>query len=310
MDWKAIEIIVKREAEDAVTNILYEAGLKGTAIESVENLIAVQDDPTINYFDQKILDFDPKISKITGYLPDDDDFDQKLDQIKSGIDQIRQFGLDPGQYQIKTSSVKEEDWATAWQAFYKPTKIGDRVVIVPIWEDYKPSDQEVIVKMDPGMAFGTGTHETTYLCLEVLDKSIKGGERVLDVGTGSGILGIGAILLGAGEVEGIDIDPTAVKVAKENAQLNGVADKFKVIVGDLSDKATGKYDIIVANIVANAVMMLSETIKNFLKEGGLYITSGIIDTRKDEVVAKLQSLGLKILKIHEKNGWVCIEATI
>ena len=122
--------------------------------------------------------------------------------------------------------------------------------------------------------------------------------------------GIGAILLGAGEVEGIDIDPTAVKVAKENAQLNGVADKFKIIVGDLSDKATGKYDIIVANIVANAVMMLSETIKNFLKEGGLYITSGIIDTRKDEVVAKLQSLGLKILKIHEKNGWVCIEATI
>ena len=160
------------------------------------------------------------------------------------------------------------------------------------------------------MAFGTGTHETTYLCLEVLDKSIKGGERVLDVGTGSGILGIGAILLGAGEVQGIDIDPTAVKVAKENAQLNGVADKFKIIVGDLSDKATGKYDIIVANIVANAVMMLSETIKNFLKEGGLYITSGIIDTRKDEVVAKLQSLGLKILKIHEKNGWVCIEATI
>ena len=132
----------------------------------------------------------------------------------------------------------------------------------------------------------------------------------MDVGTGSGILGIGAILLGAGEVEGIDIDPTAVKVAKENAQLNGVADKFKVIVGDLSDKATGKYDIIVANIVANAVMMLSETIKNFLKEGGLYITSGIIDTRKDEVVTKLQSLGLKILKIHEKNGWVCIEATI
>ena len=132
----------------------------------------------------------------------------------------------------------------------------------------------------------------------------------MDVGTGSGILGIGAILLGAGEVEGIDIDPTAVKVAKENAQLNGVADKFKIIVGDLSDKATGKYDIIVANIVANAVMMLSETIKNFLKEGGLYITSGIIDTRKDEVVAKLQSLGLKILKIHEKNGWVCIEATI
>ena len=132
----------------------------------------------------------------------------------------------------------------------------------------------------------------------------------MDVGTGSGILGIGAILLGAGEVQGIDIDPTAVKVAKENAQLNGVADKFKIIVGDLSDKATGKYDIIVANIVANAVMMLSETIKNFLKEGGLYITSGIIDTRKDEVVAKLQSLGLKILKIHEKNGWVCIEATI
>ena len=185
--------------------------------------------------------------------------------------------------------------------------IGKNLAVCPSWEDYE-TDRKVL-KLDPGMAFGTGTHETTYLCLEVLDREIKGGERVLDVGTGSGILGIGAILLGAEDVEGVDIDPTAVKVAIENAELNGVADKFKIKVGDLADQASGTYDIVVANIVANAVMMLSGVIPQFLKKGGLYITSGIIDTRKDEVVACLEKLGFEILKIHEKNGWVCIEAT-
>ena len=149
-----------------------------------------------------------------------------------------------------------------------------------------------------------------FLEIEVLDRTIKGGERILDVGTGSGILGIASCILGAKEAEGVDIDPTAVKVAMENAQLNGVDDRFTVKVGDLSEEASGKYDIVVANIVANAIMMLSKNIPEFLKEGGLYITSGIIIDRKDEVLACLENLGFKILKVHTKNNWVCIEATI
>ncbi|MBQ7283524.1 MAG: 50S ribosomal protein L11 methyltransferase, partial [Oscillospiraceae bacterium] len=173
----------------------------------------------------------------------------------------------------------------------------------------KAGDRAVL-NIEPGLAFGTGTHETTNLCLEVLDRTIKGGERLLDVGTGSGILGIASCILGAKEAEGVDIDPTAVKVAVENAELNGVSDKFTIKVGDLAEQASGKYDIVVANIVANAIMMLSKTVPQFLKEGGLYITSGIIIDRKDEVLACLENLGFKILKVHTKNNWVCIEATI
>lgn len=310
MNWKAIEIIVKREAEDAVTNILYESGLKGTAIESVENLIAVQDDPTINYFDQKILDFDPKISKITGYLPDDDDFDRKLDRIKSGIDQIPQFGLDPGEYQINTSSVKEEDWATAWQAFYKPTKIGDRVVIVPIWEDYKPSDQEVIVKMDPGMAFGTGTHETTQLCTRALDKYIKDSECVYDIGCGSGILSIIAAKLGAAKVVGVDVDPVAVDAALADVKLNDLQNKVEIKEGDLLDVIPKgqQADLVVSNILAEVIIRLIESIRMYLKEDGLFISSGIIEKYVDDVKDSLIAHGFEILEVDNQGEWYAVVA--
>ena len=304
MQWTDIKIITYKKFEDIFDFVSAEICPMGVQIEDYSDLEQeVENIAHVDLIEQELLDKDRNEIIVHHYISPEMDAQNARLTLENRLDEL---GVT---YKCEIEYVNQEDWETGWKKYYHPMDIGEKLSVCPSWEEYSPAGRKVL-KLDPGMAFGTGTHETTYLCLEVLDKSIKGGERVLDVGTGSGILGIGAILLGAGEVEGIDIDPTAVKVAKENAQLNGVADKFKVIVGDLSDKATGKYDIIVANIVANAVMMLSETIKNFLKEGGLYITSGIIDTRKDEVVAKLQSLGLKILKIHEKNGWVCIEATI
>ena len=310
MDWKAIEIIIKREAEDAVTNILYEAGLKGTAIESVENLIAVQDDPTINYFAQKILDFDPNISKITGYLPDDNDFNQKLDQIEHDIAQIRQFGLDPGDYQINVSSVKEEDWATALQAFYKPTKIGDRVVIVPIWENYEPSGEEVVIKMDPGMAFGTGTHETTQLCTRALDKYVKDSDCVYDVGCGSGILSIIAAKLGAAKVIGVDVDPVAVDAAVADVQLNDLQDKVEIKEGDLLDviPKDQQADLIVSNILAEVIIRLIDSIRMYLKEDGLFISSGIIEKYVDDVKNSLIAHGFEILEVDNQGEWYAVIA--
>ncbi|MEG2053997.1 MAG: 50S ribosomal protein L11 methyltransferase, partial [Oscillospiraceae bacterium] len=209
-------------------------------------------------------------------------------------------------YSLKLTGVQQEDWENGWKAYYHPMEIGERLAICPSWEDYKTD--RVVMQLDPGMAFGTGTHQTTALCLTELDRVIKGGERVLDIGTGSGILAIGSLLLGAAEADGVDIDPMCVRTAGENATLNGVMDKFNVKIGDLSDKATGTYDVITANIVANAIIALSPCVPSLLKENGVYITSGIIDTRENEVVEAIIKTGLKIADIHRLNGWVCIVA--
>jgi len=183
-------------------------------------------------------------------------------------------------------------------------EIGSRLAVVPSWQQYDTDRVKLI--LDPGLAFGTGGHETTSLCLEALDEQVRGGERVLDIGTGSGILAIAALKLGAASAEGVDIDPVAVRTAGENAALNGVQDKLTVLVGDLSDKASGTYDIITANIVANAILSLAPAVPGLMAEGATFIASGIIDSRKDEVIAGLEKAGLSIVEVKEKRGWECI----
>ena len=207
-------------------------------------------------------------------------------------------------YTSETEGVEQEDWQNGWRKYYHPMDVGQRLAIVPSWQDYDTDRVKLI--LDPGLAFGTGGHETTNLCLEVLDERVKGGERVLDIGTGSGILAIAALKLGAALAEGVDIDPVAVRTAGENAALNGVADKLTVLVGDLSDKASGKYDIITANIVANAIMALAPAVPGLMADDAVFIASGIIDSRKDEVIAALEAAGLAVLEVKEKRGWECI----
>ncbi|MCH4072959.1 50S ribosomal protein L11 methyltransferase [Pseudoramibacter sp.] len=310
MDWKGIEIIVKREAEEAVNNILYESGIKGTSVESVDNLIAVQDDPTINYFDEKILNTDPDISKITGYLPDDCDFDEKFQTIQSKIAHLSDYGLDPGNYTINSFPVKEEDWATAWQTFYKPTKIGERVVIVPVWENYQPSEDEVVVKMDPGMAFGTGTHETTQLCTRALDRYVQPSDYVYDVGCGSGILSIIAAKLGAKKVIGVDMDPVAVDAANADVKLNDLQDKIEIKKGDLLEviPKDKKADLIVSNILAEVIIRLIQSIRSYLKNDGIFIASGIIEKYVDDVKAQLIQNNFEILEVDNQGEWYSIIA--
>ena len=207
-------------------------------------------------------------------------------------------------YQMETVGVQQEDWETGWKAYYHAMDIGKRLAIVPSWEDY--TTDRTVITLDPGMAFGTGTHETTALCLGVLDEIVQGGERVLDIGTGSGILAIAALKLGADKAEGVDIDPMCVRTAGENAALNHVQNDFKVLIGDLSDKASGTYDIICANIVANAIKMLVPHVPCLLKESGTFMASGIIDTRKDEVIEAVEKTGLKVTEVKEENGWVAL----
>ena len=210
-------------------------------------------------------------------------------------------------YTVETEGIEQEDWQNGWRKYYHPLEIGRRLAVVPSWQEYDTARVKLL--LDPGLAFGTGGHETTSLCLEALDELVQGGERMLDIGTGSGILAIAVLKLGAASAEGVDIDPVAVRTAVENAALNQVEDRFSGLVGDLSDQARGTYQIITANIVANAIISLSPAVPGLLAEGGHFIASGIIDTRADEVEEALRAAGLAVAARKEKRGWVCFVCT-
>ncbi len=210
-------------------------------------------------------------------------------------------------FKIETDGCSEEDWADKWKAFFKPTPVGERLFVRPVWIDDYDSDDRVVLNIEPGAAFGTGTHETTRLCLETLDKIVKEGDTVLDIGCGSGILAIASMLLGASEGFGVDIDPLAVKTAAENGKMNGLDEpELQFVCGDLADKVTKKYDVVVANIVADIIILFSTQVRAFMKQGAKFVASGIIDSRADEVVSALQDAGLVVKERIEENGWVCL----
>ncbi len=210
-------------------------------------------------------------------------------------------------FSLETDGVSSDDWADKWKAFFKPQPIGERLFVRPIWVDEYDSGDRAVLNIEPGAAFGTGTHETTRLCLETLDKIIKEGDTVLDIGCGSGILAISAMLLGAKEGFGVDIDPLAVKIAAENGKMNNFTEpQLQFVCGDLADKVTKKYDVVVANIVADIIILFSTQVRAFMKPGAKFIASGIIDSRADEVVFALQNAGLNVKERIEENGWVCL----
>ncbi len=207
-------------------------------------------------------------------------------------------------YDITTGQVDEKDWAEAWKKYYKPVRVGKHFVVVPCWEPYEPLPEDKVLTLDPGMAFGTGTHESTQLCLELLEDFVHPGDRMMDIGTGSGILSIGALLLGAEEACAFDIDPVSVKVSAENVALNQMQDRFKVTQGGLSDAYEGKFNIICANIVADVILAILPEIEKYLAPGGVFITSGIIDFRGPEIIEAAEKLGYQILRKEAKNNWL------
>lgn len=210
-------------------------------------------------------------------------------------------------HRIETDGVNSDDWQDKWKAFFKPQSIGERLFVRPVWIDDYDSGNRAVLNIEPGAAFGTGTHETTRLCLETLDKIIKNGDTVLDIGCGSGILAIASMLLGAKEGFGVDIDPLAVKTAKENGAMNNLKEpELTFVCGDLADKVTKQYDVVVANIVADIIMLFSTQVRAFMKPGARFIASGIIDSRADEVCVALQNAGLVLKARIEENGWVCL----
>lgn len=212
-------------------------------------------------------------------------------------------------HKLDTSATMDEDWRNNWKKFFNPTPIGEKLLIRPTWRDDFDANGRVVLNIDPGLAFGTGNHETTRLCLETIEKYLSPDDTVLDVGCGSGILAIASLLLGAKSAVGVDIDEVAVRTAEENAELNKVNKKFTAIVGDLTQKVSGKYNLIVANIVADAIISLSKGVKEFMNPDTVYIMSGIIDTRGDEVAEKI-SRDFDIIERYEDGGWVCLAAKL
>ena len=299
MEWTDIRLTVaKRDADtaEAIATMIAEGGIY---IEDYSDLEwQVEQIAHVDLIEQELLDKPRDTVIVHLYVQPDAQPAETVALLAARLDEA---GI---AHTIETEGVEQEDWQNGWRKYYHPMEVGKRLAIVPSWQQYDTDRVKLV--LDPGLAFGTGGHETTNLCLEALDEIVAGGERVLDIGTGSGILAIAALKLGAAVAEGVDIDPVAVRTAGENAALNGVQDKLTVLVGDLSDKASGQYDLVLANIVANAIISLSPAVPALMKDGGRFIASGIIDTRKDEVIAALQAAGLRVVKVQEKRGWECI----
>ncbi len=253
--------------------------------------------------DESILNADKNTVKVSLFVPEEKNLSEYRMFIEARLDSL---GLP---YSIDCENMKEDDWAESWKQYYKPIKLG-KVTIVPAWENYDAAEGEVIIKMDPGMAFGTGTHETTRLVMRIMQDEISGGERVLDVGTGSGILSICASKLGARSCNAYDIDPVAVKIAEENARLGG-CENITVGVSDLLrgvDTSGGKYDFCVANIVSDIIIRMMPDIGKYLRDGAPLILSGIIEPRADEVRECVKKHGFSIVREEKENDWVAILA--
>ncbi len=216
------------------------------------------------------------------------------------------LGIDLGTLEIGTVNVHDEDWAEVWKKFYKPFKAGHSLVVKPTWEAYDPQPGDRIIEIDPGMAFGSGMHETTSMCLELLEDALHGGERVIDVGTGSGILAIGAAMLGAKDVLAIDIDPVAVRVAGENIEHNHLSDRVRAVEGNLLESSDGVCELCVANIIADVICIFAQPLVDHIVPGGLFICSGIIKEREQDVVKALTAAEYTILETKRKGEWVAM----
>ncbi|QXM06202.1 50S ribosomal protein L11 methyltransferase [Crassaminicella indica] len=307
MKWIEVKIKTTTEAVEAVANILYDVGVGGVAIEDPNDpIFKEKQSGDWDYLDESILQSDYEGAIVTGYLPESEDLLDKIELIKQNVEKIPQYNLDKGLGEVTTSEVYEEDWANAWKKYYKPKKIGDQVVIKPSWEEYTPSLDEIVIELDPGMAFGTGTHETTMMCIQNLEKYVKDTSTVFDIGCGSGILSIVAAKLGAKKVIGVDLDEVAVEASKRNVLDNGVENIVTIKHGNLMDVIDGQADIVVANIIADVIIYLSSFIGDFMKKDSIFIASGIILEKVDEVIAALEKNKMEIIDVNKKGEWAAI----
>ncbi|HZJ76688.1 MAG TPA: 50S ribosomal protein L11 methyltransferase [Oscillospiraceae bacterium] len=306
MKWIEVSIKTTTGAIEAVANVLYNVGVSGVVIEDPHDIIlANSDDGAWDYIDESLINLEEG-AVVKGYIPESADLVDKIDLVKQLVVALPQFGLDIGEGEVSTVEIREENWSTSWKKYYKPIKIGNRIVVKPIWEEYEPKEGEIIIEMDPGMAFGTGTHETTIMCIQKLEQHIFEGCTVFDIGCGSGILSVVAAKLGAKKVIGVDYDGVAVNVAGKNVIENRVDNIIEIKHGNLMNTVTEKANIVVANIIADTIVSLSKDIKGFLDNRGIFIASGIISDKIEKVKKNLEANGLEITEVETMGEWATI----
>ena len=314
MKWNKFTLKTRSEVEDIVISTLAEAGVEGVEIE--DRIPLSESDKQQMFVD--ILPEGPAddgIAYLSFYVEEDADKEALLAIVKEALEDLKNF-VDIGEGTITESETEDKDWINNWKQYFHQFYVDD-ILIIPSWEEVKPEDQgKMIIHIDPGTAFGTGMHETTQLCMRQLKKYVKEGAEILDVGTGSGILGIVALKLGAGHVVGTDLDPCAISATKENLEANDIPEgSMDVMIGNIIDDPAvqeqvgfEKYDIVAANILAEVLVLLTPVICHQLKKGGIYITSGIIDDKEETVVNAVKAAGLEVLEVTHQGEWVSVTA--
>ncbi len=321
MEWTEVNIYTTTEGIELVCSKLTDIGVKGFAIRDAEDFKEFLENKNgqWDYIDKDLLGLTDCETCITVYIPSNDQGAEMLTAIKSMLSEMRANDTEKlyGRLEAELTSIREEDWANNWKQYFKPFKVGEKLVIKPSWEDYDNADNRVILEIDPASSFGTGKHHTTRLCLELLERNLNKGDNLLDMGCGSGILSIGAMLLGAGSAVGVDIEENAAATALENAEKNHISpDVYKTYYGNiLSDEKLAseidrKYDIITANIVADVIIAMKDYFVRYLKKGGILIISGIIEERMDEVIAAVESAGFSNPEPYVKEGWAAVKFTL
>ncbi len=313
MDWIRVSIITTSIGIDSVCYALGELGIDGVEIADKNDFLEFLENNRRywDYVDEELERLKTADTKITVYVSDDEGGREQLRKIERSMSELK--GEDKadelGALKIMTASVKDEDWSENWKQYFKPLEIGERVLIQPEWQPLETETDRVVFKVNPGMTFGTGSHDSTRFCIEEIEKHIKPGGNMLDLGCGSGILSIIALLLGASHCDAVDIDPNAVDVAYSNLALNGLEkERYSVISGDIIEdeavrKSFGKYDLVAANIVADVIIALAPYVRAFMKPNAVFVCSGIINERAEEVKSALTAANLKLLSTKQSDEW-------
>ena len=305
MKWCEISIQTSHEAVELIAEIFRDLGASGVVIEDPE---LVNDYITSGKWDYTDIPIAKETEVVVekAYLPVNGELEGRIQTLQQEIKALESRGVNTAPAVLTTAELQDEDWSDTWKQYFHTEKPGERVVIKPTWEEYEPQDDEVVIELDPGAAFGTGTHATTSMCIRQLEKLVKPGMTVFDVGTGSGILSIISAKLGAKNIQAVDYDDSVLKIVEENLEQNNVQDIISVAQSDLMQNVHGKAELVIANIIADIIIRLFDQLDEHLEQGGTLLTSGIIEDRIEDVLAAAEKHGYGVVERLENKGWACI----
>ena len=306
MSWYEINVKTSEAAIDAVTNLLYGYGATGVMINNPNDEdFTNQEMGKWDYYDPQNLQLDFDGVLITGYF-DDSNIEEVASNLKESIENVLDFDSPIGLNEVSHKAIYASDWENEWKKYFKPFRLGNRIVIKPSWETFETKEDDLVIEIDPGNAFGSGTHETTSMCIEMIEKYMRPSDTVIDVGCGSGILAIAAGKLGAKEIIAVDIDENAVNTARENLRLNGLSERSDVRHGDLIKVVPEKAELVVANIIADIIVRLSDDVESIMKPDALFVSSGLILDKVDWVIEELKKRQFEIVEVMKKGEWAVV----